>query len=88
MELPTALHIPRPWNRRAAPHPCGRDPQAWCWRARLWVRKKGVCGLWRQEGKLRSYTAGARWAAEEAAYLTERESIHPSLQEAKKLIKR
>lgn len=87
MELPTALHVPCPRNRRAAPRPRGRGPQARCRRGRLWVRKKGVRGLWRQEGELRSDTAGARRAAEEAAYLTKRESIHPSLQEDEKRIK-
>lgn len=83
VKLPSSLYRPgpsTPRDRRSGP--C---PQTWRprpprhSRACIWVGKKGVCGLRGQEGELGCDAAGAGRAAEQAAELTEREAIHPSL---------
>ncbi len=80
VELPSPLHSPGPRNRCTAPPPqAGCPRRTWCGRACLWVWKKGVRGLRGQEGELGCDAAGAGRAAEQAAKLTEREAIHPSL---------
>ena len=81
VELPSSLHSPGPSTSRdrcSAPRTHTRRP---CCRSRayLWVWKKGVRGLGGQEGKLGCDAARTGRAAEQAAELTEREAIHPSL---------